>query len=426
MKLHTKIIMGLLLGTIAGLALQLLQVDPLLIKNVVSFIKPVGDIFLRLIFMMVIPLIICALILGVYELGDLTNLGRIGWKAMAYTIVVSGISVFVGVICVNVFKPGSGITPEIRNELLENYKADINKVTANVEAVKTKTIGEIITSLVPKNPIEDAARAFDPTYSGGGILAIMVFALIFGIAMISSHSPKTNLIKDFIEALYEIIMRIISMAMKVAPFGVFALMFSLTATLGFSIIVVLLKFVLVVLLALAIQQFGVYSLLLHFFAKMNPIQFFKNISEVMLTAFSTSSSNASLPTALRVAIDKVKLPKDITHFILTVGSTANQNGTALYEGVTVLFLAQVFGVDLSIGQQVYVVLMCILAGVGTAGVPGGSLPVIAIILMSVGVPGAAIGLIIGVDRILDMCRTVLNVSGDITMAAVISRWEKKL
>lgn len=425
MKQHQKIILGLIIGSLLGISLQLLGIDILIIKQIVSYVKPVGDIFLRMIFMMVIPLIICALVLGIYEIGDLTNLGRIGWKALAYTFVVSGISVFIGIAAVSIFKPGKGIDEQTRLTLLDNYKADISKITANVDIVKTKSLGEIISSLVPKNPFEDMARAFDPSYTGGGILAIMVFALIFGVAMITSDNHKVKPVKEFIESLYLITMRIIEMAMKLAPYGVAALMFNLTATVGISIIITLLKYVLVVLFALALQQFGVYSLLLHFFAKKNPITFFQNISEVMITAFSTSSSNATLPTAIRVTIEKVKLPKNISHFILTVGSTANQNGTALYEGVTVLFLAQVFGVELSILQQIYIVMMCILAGIGTAGVPGGSLPVIAIILMSVGVPGAAIGLIIGVDRILDMCRTVLNVSGDITMAAVISEWENK-
>jgi len=425
LKQHQKIILGLIAGSLLGIALQMSGTDAEIIKLIVSYVKPIGDIFLRMIFMMVIPLIICALVLGVYEIGDLTNLGRIGWKALSYTFIVSGISVFIGIACVSIFQPGKGIDESTRQTLLDNYKTDISKVTANAEIVKTKSIGEIISALVPKNPLEDMARAFDPSYSGGGILAVMVFALIFGIAMITSDSHKVKPVKDFIESLYAITMRIISMAMKLAPYGVAALMFNLTATVGIHIIITLLKYVLVVLLALGLQQFGVYSLLLHFFAKKNPITFFKNINEVMLTAFSTSSSNATLPTAIRVSIEKVQLPKNIAHFILTVGSTANQNGTALYEGVTVLFLAQVFGVELSIAQQIYIVLMCILAGIGTAGVPGGSLPVIAIILMSVGVPGAAIGLIIGVDRILDMCRTVLNVSGDITMAAVISEWENK-
>jgi DAACS family dicarboxylate/amino acid:cation (Na+ or H+) symporter len=181
----------------------------------------------------------------------------------------------------------------------------------------------------------------------------------------------------------------------------------------------------VVLVALAIHQFVTYPLLLWFMGGMNPMEFFKNISDVMLTAFSTSSSNATLPTAIKAANEKLKLPKKVSHFVLTVGSTANQNGTALFEGVTVLFLAQCFQIDLSVSQQISVVIACIVAGIGTAGVPGGSLPVVAMILVSVGVPAEAIGIIIGVDRILDMCRTVLNVTGDLTAAVVISNWEKK-
>jgi DAACS family dicarboxylate/amino acid:cation (Na+ or H+) symporter len=200
-------------------------------------------------------------------------------------------------------------------------------------------------------------------------------------------------------------------------------MFVLTANLGYSILLMLFNYVWVVLLALAIHQFGTYSLAIKFLGKMSPLFFFSKIREVMLTAFATSSSNATLPDAIRVSVTKLKLPKEIAHFVLTVGSTANQNGTALYEGITVLFLAQVFGIELSLTQQLMVVFMSVLAGVGTAGVPGGSLPLIVMVLISVGIPGESIALIYGVDRILDMSRTVLNVTGDITAAVVVSRSE---
>jgi len=182
----------------------------------------------------------------------------------------------------------------------------------------------------------------------------------------------------------------------------------------------------VVLAALAIHQFVTYSLLLKYLGKMSPVFFFRNIREVMLVAFSTSSSNATLPTSIRVTVENLKIPRDIAQFVLTLGSTANQNGTALYEGITVLFLAQCFGIQLAFSQQIFVILLSILAGVGTAGVPSGSLPIIMIILVSIGVPGEAIGIIYGVDRILDMCRTVLNVTGDITVAVYVSRYEKEL
>ena len=218
-------------------------------------------------------------------------------------------------------------------------------------------------------------------------------------------------------------MKVIGFGMKLAPFGVCSLLFTLTATTGFSILGAVLGFVVVVLVSLALHQFVTYSLLVKFLGKMSPLFFFRNIREVMITAFSTSSSNATLPTAIRVALVNLKLPRDITNFVLTIGSTANQNGTALYEGITVLFLAQCFGVHLDLSAQVFVVVLSILGGVGTAGIPGGSLPIIVMILLSIGVPGEGIAIVYGVDRILDMCRTVLNVTGDLTAAVYVSRKE---
>jgi DAACS family dicarboxylate/amino acid:cation (Na+ or H+) symporter len=249
----------------------------------------------------------------------------------------------------------------------------------------------------------------------------MFFSLMLGIALSITDREKTQVFKSFLEGLYEIVMKVISIGMKLAPFGVASLLFTLTANMGLSILSVLSKFVFVVVGALSIHMFVTYSILLKTLGRMSPVFFFRSIREVMITAFATSSSNATLPTAIRVSIDQLKLPKDITNFVLTIGSTANQNGTALYEGITVLFLAQCFGIDLNLSQQILVVLLSILGGIGTAGVPSGSLPIIMLILISIGVPGESIAIIYGVDRFLDMCRTVLNVTGDITAAVYVSR-----
>jgi len=218
-------------------------------------------------------------------------------------------------------------------------------------------------------------------------------------------------------------MKIIDIAMRLAPYGVAALVFSVSARLGVDIVLILGKFMMVVLVGLALHLLGVYSLILKYLVRVSPWKFFGRIEEVIITAFSTSSSNVTLPTALRVTEEKLHVPRNITNFVLTLGSTANQNGTALYEGVTVLFLAQFFGADLTLAQQIMVVLAAVLAGIGTAGVPGGSLPVIVLVLQSVGVPGEGIGVIIGVDRVLDMSRTVVNVTGDITAAMWVAKSE---
>ena len=424
--MHKKIFLGMAVGTVAGIVVQYSGISPEAIQLMVCLVKPVGNIFLRMIFMAVIPLILSALALGIAEIGDIKRIGKVGLRTLIYTVVVSVIAVLIGVGMVAVFKPGKNLSEEKRHLLIEKFSGNSEALEKVPTTKNTRGILDTLVQLVPKNPLEDMTRAFDPTYTGGGILAVIFFSFMIGIALLLSDPEKTRTLRKFLEGLYEIVMKIIAIGMKLAPFGVASLLFCLTATMGFSIIVILSKYVLVVLFALALHQFGTYSLLLKFLGKMSPVYFFKNIAEVMLVAFSTSSSNVTLPTTLRTSIEKLKLPADISQFVLTVGSTANQNGTALYEGVTVLFLAQCFGVDLTFSQQLFVVFIAVLAGIGTAGVPGGSLPTVAMILTSIGLPAESIGIIYGVDRILDMSRTVLNVTGDMTAVVYVSRYEKCL
>lgn len=425
MKLHTKIFIGMLGGILAGLAVKSIGLPQETAVAIMQWTDPIGRIFMNLIFMMVIPLILSALILGIAEIGDTKKLGRMGVKLLVYTIVVSFIAVLIGVTMVNIFNPGAHISQETRDYLMSEFGTEAAIAGTQAIEAKERTVGDILVQIVPKNPLEEMVRAFDPTHTGGGLLSVMFFALIFGIAMAAVGPEKTATVKNFLEGLYEIVIKVIGYAMSLAPYGVAALLFNMVLNVGADFLISLLWYVLVVLAALAIHQFVVYSIILKYFANRNPVKFMKDMGEVTLTAFSTSSSNATLPTAIRVSIEKLKIPKPIAHFVLTIGSTGNQNGTALFEGITVLFLAQCFNVDLSLTSQIIVVLLCVLAGVGTAGVPGGSLPVIVTILVSIGVPGEAIALIYGVDRILDMSRTTLNVNGDITAAAYIQHTEEK-
>ncbi len=256
--------------------------------------------------------------------------------------------------------------------------------------------------------------------SSNDILAVMFFALFFGVGMLVVQTRRTAALKDAIEGVFEVAMKLIGFVIQLAPIAIFCFMFNLSAQFGWDLLFKLAAFVGVVLLALGLQMFGVFPLLLRFLGNKNPVAFFRETREASLMAFSTASSNATLPTALRVAETQLRLPPRISRFVLTIGATANQNGSAMFEGVTVLFLAQFFGVDLTLSDQLFVMLLCILAGIGTAGVPGGTLPVIALILAGVGVPPEGIGLILGVDRFLDMCRTALNVVGDLVAAQVIS------
>ncbi len=423
MSQHAKIFIGLAVGIVLGLMCNAMFAGtPLLDKLINNLIFPLGSVFMRLIFMAVIPLIFSALALGVAELGDVRHLGRIGLKTLLFTLILTTISVIIGLSLVNFVQPGIGLEGPQRDALMSTLGGSATK-TAVENAKQAKTIVEMLLDIIPKNPIADMALAFDPNYRGGGILAIMFFSLFVGIALAMVRSERTVVFEQWLQGLYDIVMKIIELAMKIAPYGVACLVFTVAARLGLDIVFLLGKFVLVVLIGLLLQMTIVYSVVLKYTVGVSPWAFFKRIQEVIITAFSTSSSNVTLPVSLRVTEHKLHVPRNITNFVLTLGSTANQNGTALYEGVVVIFLAQFFGVELTMTQQISVVLAAILAGIGTAGVPGGSLPVIVLVLMSVGVPGEAIGVIFGVDRILDMSRTVLNVVGDITVAMFIAKSE---
>jgi len=417
LPLHLRIFLGLLIG-IAGGTLSRLAVGehPLLLAFATYVAEPFGRLFLRLIFMIVLPLLFSALALGVAGLGDMRTLGRIGLKTFLYTIVVTSASVLLGLSLVNFFQPGAGLTPETRAALQQTMVAPPPPSIAI--PTHENPVMRILMAIVPDNPLRAAVQ--------GEMLAVMFFSLMIGVGIALSSPAKVEPLVNVLEGLYEVVMRLIELVMRLAPYGVAALLFTLTARFGLTILKPLLAYVAVVLGGLCLHQFVTYSLLVRFLGGMRPGFFFRQINEVMVTAFSTSSSNATLPTALRVTQEKLGVPRDIASFVLTLGSTANQNGTALFEGVTILFLAQFYGVELSVGAQVLVVLISVLAGVGTAGVPGGSLPMMVPILQSVGIPGEGIGIIFGVDRLLDMSRTVLNVTGDITAAVYIAHSEQRL
>ncbi len=411
--LHARILIGAALGAILGGAAAGAFPDaPALDFVLRNVARPAGQIFLRLLFMLVIPLVFSALVLGIADLGDLRKLGRIGMKTLAYTVVVSAIAVLLGVGLVNLLRPGDGLDPALQSRLSEGSADRIASLTTG----KPPATGiDLFVQLVPDNPMRAAAN--------GDMLAWMFFSAMIGVGLCVTRTPGSRSFRDTIEGLFDVSMRLIGFVIALAPFGVAALLFSLTAELGWGILAQLGRYVMVVVLALAIHQFVVYSIAVRVLGGMNPLHFFRAIEEAMVTAFSTASSNATLPTSLRVAEENLKLPPHVSRFVLTLGSTANQNGTALFEGVTVLFLAQFYGIPLSLAQQLLVVFVCILGGIGTAGVPAGSLPVVVLILGMVGVPVEGIGLILGVDRFLDMCRTTLNVTGDLAAAVVVARGE---
>ncbi len=415
MSMHTRMLIGFLVGALAGLACYALARDAVWLDDVVTYVsQPIGELFLRLLFMLVIPLVFSALVLGVVEIGDPRALGRLGFKTLLWILGVTALAVAIGLILVNLFQPGLGVSPEVGKQLLAEAGHRASEIAARREAISAR---EMLLGIVPRNPVRAAAD--------GNLLGVMFFALMFGIAAAVVRNEGTRTFVGTMQGIYDISLKLIEWVIRIAPYAVAALLFTLTARMGWDVLVQLARYVGVVLLALGIQLFVVLPLLVRTLGRMPLKRFFGGSETAMVTAFSTSSSSATLPTTLRAAEKNLGVPRSVARFVCTLGATANMNGTALYEGVTVLFLAQFFGVDLSLAQQLLVLLVCVLGGVGAAGVPGGSLPVIAMILAMFGIPPEGIGLVLGIDRLLDMSRTTLNVTGDLAASVVIARSEMR-
>ena len=418
---HTRILLGLILGAVSGVAVNaFFGAGNARVEWIVAqFTEPIGELFLRLLLMMVIPLVFSSLVVGVAGVGDIRKLGRIGLKCLAYTIVISAISVAIGIGLANLIRPGKRIQPATADALVQRYSADASRrvQAASQPQAAPSPLTQVVRTLVPANPI--AAVASDPP----NMLHLMFFAVVLAVSMTLLPASVTEPLIGIFDSLFQVSAKIIDLVMWAAPFAVACLLFTTTSRFGFDLLLALGWFVFTVLSGLALHMFGVYSISVALLSRISPVEFFRRVRVAMVTAFSTSSSNATLPTALRVSEENLGVPREINTFVLTVGATANQNGTALYEGVTVLFLAQLAGVDLTLGQQILVAYLAILGGVGTAGVPSGSIPFIIVVLTTIGVNPSLIALILGVDRILDMCRTTLNVTGDLTAATYVARSE---
>lgn len=413
LPLHTRMLIGFLAGALAGMATYALAGQAPWVDTVIGYVsQPLGELFLRLLFMLVVPLVFSALVLGVVEIGDPRALGRVGLKTLLWILAVTGIAVTIGLVLANVFQPGHGVPAAVGQQLLAQSSGQAGQIAAHREAL---SIRELLLGIVPRNPVRAAAD--------GNLLGVMFVALAFGIAATVARSEGTRTFVGTMQGIYDISLRLIGWVIELAPVAVAALLYTLTARLGWDVLLQLARYVGVVLGALALQTFVVLPLLVWGLGRMHPGRFFRGAETAMLTAFSTSSSSATLPTTLRAAEQRLGVSRKVSRFVCTLGATANMNGTALYEGVTVLFLAQFFGVELGLLQQISVLLVCVLGGIGAAGVPGGSLPVVAMILGMFGIPPQGIGLVLGIDRILDMSRTTLNVTGDLAAAVVIARLE---
>jgi len=417
LPLHTKVLLGFGLGTAAGIAAYAwarVGGELSAINIIVDYVaRPAGALFLNLLFMLVLPLMFSALILGVAELGDIATLGRVGSRTLAYTAVVTAIAVGLGLLLVNLIQPGVAFDPALRESVMAGSSARSHEIAGAHPALSGV---DMLLGIVPRNVLRAAVE--------DQFLSVMFFALLLGVALVLTPSPATRAFKAAIQGLNELVMKLVGLVVRLTPYAVACLMFALSARFGWDLLFTLGTFVFTVLLAIGLHMFVVLPLWVQFKGGMSPAFFFRGSQEAILTAFSTASSAGTLPTTLRVAEQNLRLPAHVARFVLTIGASANHHGTALFEGLTTLFLAQCFGVTLDLVQQALLLVLCILASIGTAGVPAGSLPVIAMLLGYLQVPPDAIGLILGVDRLLDMCRTALNVTGDLATAVVVARSEQ--
>ncbi len=410
------ILAGLILGAVGGVVANLAWGKTAALANIVRYgTEPAGQMWLRALIMVVIPLVFSRLSLGVAGLGDLHKLGRVGLKTMLFFLMVTTLAAVLGLSMVNLVRPGVGLSPEARKQLLATY----HLVESPREALPRGQFGiQTLVNVVPRNPLAAAAQ--------GDMLGVIFFSLAFGVALAMLPSDRTKTLVEVLRGVGDVMIVIIDLVMKLAPYGVFALLFTVTARFGLDLLERLGWYILTVVAGLAIFEFGVYPVLIKVFAGWSPWNFFRRAWPAILTAFSTSSSNATLPTTLEVCEDSLGLPREVCGFVVPLGATMCMNGTALFEGVTVLFIAQVFGINLSLSSQIVVMVTAIVMSMGAAGVPSGAIQVLILVLESVGIPGEGIAMVVGVDRVLDMCRTVVNVTGDMVAASFVARSEGKL
>lgn len=409
LQLHTKIFLGLLLGLGAGVVAARLGWS----EGISVFVKPVGQAFLQLIRMAVVPLVFASLVTGVAGMHDMGKLGRIGGKTLLYYLATTAIAITFGLLLSNTLKPGVGLPQDVQNRL----RRDVDLGAARDAAgQKPPGIAETLLNVIPDNPLRALAD--------GNMLQLIFFALVLGIALTTIPGEKAGPVIAFFDGLNDAMIALIHLIMKLAPYGVCALSASIVGEFGIDVLALLLKYALVVIVGLAVYMIVAFSFAVQLFTDQGIGTFFRGIRPAQLIAFSTSSSSATLPITMECVQDNLGVPKEIASLTVPLGATINMDGTALYQGVSAVFIAQLYGMDLGIGQQLTIVLTATLASIGTAGAPAAGIMMLAMILRSIGVPLEGIALILGVERILDMCRTVVNVTGDACCAVVVSATEK--
>lgn len=424
LSLPTKILLGLLVGAGVGVALNLLYAPPLggaksdaylaVEQWADTVVKPLGELFLNLLFMVVVPIVFSSLFLGVAGLGSVQKLGSLGGRTLLWFLATTTLAVLLGILLVSVIEPGKAVSPEVTEQIKAQYLGDAQ--TRIQQGAQAKGWVQMLVDIVPRNVVGAAA-------DNSKVLGLIFFALILGAASIRTAPERTRALRELLEGVYELCVRVLGWVMELAPFGVACLIFHATAKLGLDVMKLVGLYFATAMGGLLMFQLVVITTLARVFGGLSPGRFYSGIRTLVVTAFSTSSSSATMPTTIRTATDEFGVPKEIAGFVMPLGATMNMNGTALFEGVSVLFLAQVYDLELTLAQQFLVVGMAVLTAIGAAGVPGGSLPLLAVVLAQVGVPAELLALILGVDRLVDMTRTIPNVTSDLVCSLWLARRE---
>ncbi|MBB6326781.1 Na+/H+-dicarboxylate symporter [Algoriphagus iocasae] len=421
--LHTQIIIGLVLGLVFGLVVIKTAIPN---SFTLDYIKPIGTIFINSLKMIAVPLVLASLIVGVSNLGDISKLSRIGGKTIGTYLVTTVIAVSIGLLLVNIFSPGKSLPSETRENLMSMYEGDAGSRVGQAAELQKQSPLQPLVDIVPQN-------VFQATTDNGAMLQVVFFAIIVGISLLQIQKSKAEPVIAFFDGMNDVIIQIVNYIMLIAPYGVFALMASLIVEIAgenpdsaIQLLLALLKYSLVVVGGLFTMVLVVYPLILMAFTKVKYKDFFKAIRPAQLLAFSTSSSSATLPVTMKQVEEELGVSEEISSFVLPLGATVNMDGTSLYQGVAAVFIAQALGMELTLTQQLMIVLTATLASIGSAGVPGAGLIMLIIVLESIGVPAAGIALIIAPDRILDMFRTVVNVTGDATVCTIVASTEGEL
>ena len=422
LELHWKIIIGLVLG----LAFGVVAATQGWVNFVSNWISPFGKIFINLLKLIAVPLVLSSLITGVASLSDLKKLSRIGGRTISIYITTTAVAVTIGLLAVNILQPGATVPGEMKTKLQETYQSSVSGRVEAAEEVKERSVLQPVVDMVPSN-------FFNSASNNRNMLQVVFVAIIIGIALIQISKSKAKPVLDFFEGINELVIKLVDNIMLIAPFGVFALIAdTITSIAGDNVknVLELLGalgfYMFAVIIGLTLQTLFTYTLVLKLFSKISIKKFYQGLAPAQLLAFSTSSSGATLPVTMERCEEKLGVSEEVSSFVLPLGATINMDGTALYQAVAAVFIAQTLGMDLTLGAQLTIVLTAVLASIGTAAVPGAGVIMLVIILEAISVPSAGIALILGVDRILDMLRTVTNVTGDASVAVAVASSEGEL